>query len=428
MEYDVIVVGAGPAGMLAAATAARYGRKVLLLEHQERPGRKLGITGKGRCNLTNRSGTDRIVAAFPRGGRFLYSAVSRFTPEDVMELFESLGVPLKTERGNRVFPQSDRARDVVEALVRYVKDSGAVLQTNAHVHQLLLENGAVAGVACRTRQGEETFSAPKVLLAGGGLSYPGTGSDGSCYALAKQAGHSITPLSASLAPIVTAEDWPGQAQGLSLKNVSLTVTDGVTGKKVFAKQGEMLFTHFGVSGPLVLSASVWIRPMEPGRYTLSIDLKPALTPEQLDARLVREFEEHSNRDFCNALDGLLPKKLIDPIVALSGIPARQKANAVTKAQRQKLGGLLKHLTLTAKEFRPIAEAIVTGGGVSLKEVSPKTMESKLVKGLYFAGELLDVDGYTGGFHLQMAFSTGYAAGEAMGRWDGIEETVSPKGE
>ena len=416
MEYDVIVVGAGPAGMLAAATAARYGRQVLLLEHKDRPGRKLGITGKGRCNLTNQTGMEGIIAAFPRGGRFLYSALSRFTPEDVMDLFEGLGVPLKTERGNRVFPQSDKARDVVDALVSYVKDSGVKLLCGAHVHKLLLENGAVTGVACRTSQGEETFLAPKVLLAGGGLSYPGTGSDGSCYALAKQAGHSITPPVASLVPIVTVEDWPKQAQGLSLKNVSLTVTDKTTGKQVFAKQGEMLFTHFGVSGPLVLSASVWMRPMEPGRYALSIDLKPALTPEQLDVRLVRDFEENSNRDFCNALDGLLPKKLIDPVVALSGIPAHQKVNALTKVQRQELGRLLKHLTLTAKEFRPIAEAIVTGGGVSLKEVSPKTMESKRTKGLYFAGELLDVDGYTGGFHLQMAFSTGYAAGEAMGSW------------
>ena len=417
MEYDVIVVGAGPAGMLAAATAAQYGRQVLLLEHKDRPGRKLGITGKGRCNLTNQTGIDQIVAAFPRGGRFLFSALSRFTPQDVMNLFEGLGVPLKTERGNRVFPQSDKARDVVDALVNYLKDSGVKLLCGAHVHKLLLENGAVAGVECRTRQGEETFFAPKVLLAGGGISYPGTGSDGSCYTLAKQAGHTLVPLTASLVPIVTAEDWPKQAQGLSLKNVALTVTDRTTGKKVFEKQGEMLFTHFGVSGPLVLSASVWMRPMEPGRYALSIDLKPALTPEQLDARLIRDFEEKSNRDFCNALDSLLPKKLIDPVVALSGIPAHQKVNAITKAQRQELAKLLKHLPLTAQEFRPIAEAIVTGGGVSLKEVSPKTMESKLVKGLYIAGELLDVDGYTGGFHLQMAFSTGYAAGEAMGSWD-----------
>lgn len=417
MEYDVIVVGAGPAGMLAAATAAQYGRQVLLLEHKDRPGRKLGITGKGRCNLTNQTGIDQIVAAFPRGGRFLFSALSRFTPQDVMNLFEGLGVPLKTERGNRVFPQSDKARDVVDALVSYLKDSGVKLLCGAHVHKLLLENGAVAGVECRTRQGEETFFAPKVLLAGGGISYPGTGSDGSCYTLAKQAGHTLVPLTASLVPIVTAEDWPKQAQGLSLKNVALTVADRTTGKKVFEKQGEMLFTHFGVSGPLVLSASVWMRPMEPGRYALSIDLKPALTPEQLDARLIRDFEEKSNRDFCNALDSLLPKKLIDPVVALSGIPPHQKVNAITKAQRQELAKLLKHLPLTAQEFRPIAEAIVTGGGVSLKEVSPKTMESKLVKGLYIAGELLDVDGYTGGFHLQMAFSTGYAAGEAMGSWD-----------
>ena len=417
MEYDVIVVGAGPAGMLAAATAAQYGRQVLLLEHKERPGRKLGITGKGRCNLTNHAGMEQIIAAFPRGGRFLYSAVSRFTPEDVMNLFERLGVPLKTERGNRVFPQSDKARDVVDALVNYVKDSGVTLLCGAHVHQLLLKEGAVEGVECRTSQGEETFLAPNVLLAGGGISYPGTGSDGSCYTLAKQAGHTLVPPVASLVPIVTVEDWPKQAQGLSLKNVALTVTDQTTGKKVFEKQGEMLFTHFGVSGPLVLSASVWMRPMEPERYALAIDLKPALTAEQLDARLVRDFSVQQNRDFCNSLEGLLPKKLIDPVVALSGIPAHQKVNAITKSQRQELVQLLKHLSLTAKEFRPIAEAIVTGGGVSLKEVSPKTMESKIVRGLYFAGELLDVDGYTGGFHLQMVFSTGYAAGEAMGSWD-----------
>lgn len=417
MEYDVIVVGAGPAGMMAAATAAQYGRRVLLLEHKDRPGRKLSITGKGRCNLTNHTGMEQIIAAFPRGGRFLFSAVSRFSPEDVMALFERLGVALKTERGNRVFPQSDRASDVVRALTQYVKDSGAVLLNRAHVHKLLLQNGQAQGVLCRTEQGEETFLAPKILLAGGGLSYPATGSDGSCYTLAKQAGHTLTPPVASLVPIVTKEDWPKQAQGLSLKNVALTVTDNQTGKTVFAKQGEMLFTHFGVSGPLVLSASVWMRPMEEGRYALSIDLKPALTPQQLDARLVRDFSDQPNRDFCNALDGLLPKKLIDPVVALSGIPPHEKVNAVTKAQRQRLGELLKALPLTAQKFRPIAEAIVTGGGVALSEVSPKTMESKLVKGLYFAGEILDVDGYTGGFHLQMAFSTGYAAGEAMGSWD-----------
>ena len=417
MEYDVIVVGAGPAGMMAAATAAQYGRRVLLLEHKDRPGRKLSITGKGRCNLTNHTGMEQIIAAFPRGGRFLFSAVSRFSPEDVMALFERLGVALKTERGNRVFPQSDRASDVVRALTQYVKDSGAVLLNRAHVHKLLLQNGQAQGVLCRTEQGEETFLAPRILLAGGGLSYPATGSDGSCYTLAKQAGHTLTPPVASLVPIVTKEDWPKQAQGLSLKNVALTVTDNQTGKTVFAKQGEMLFTHFGVSGPLVLSASVWMRPMEEGRYALSIDLKPALTPQQLDARLVRDFSDQPNRDFCNALDGLLPKKLIDPVVALSGIPPHEKVNAVTKAQRQRLGELLKALPLTAQKFRPIAEAIVTGGGVALSEVSPKTMESKLVKGLYFAGEILDVDGYTGGFHLQMAFSTGYAAGEAMGSWD-----------
>ncbi len=417
MEYDVIVVGAGPAGMMAAATAAQYGRRVLLLEHKDRPGRKLSITGKGRCNLTNHTGMEQIIAAFPRGGRFLFSAVSRFSPEDVMTLFERLGVGLKTERGNRVFPQSDRASDVVRALTQYVKDSGAVLLNRAHVHQLLLQNGQVRGVLCRTGQGEETFFAPRVLLAGGGLSYPATGSDGSCYTLAKQAGHTLTPPVASLVPIVTKEDWPKQAQGLSLKNVALTVTDHQTGKTVFAKQGEMLFTHFGVSGPLVLSASVWMRPMEEGRYALSIDLKPALTPQQLDARLVRDFSDQPNRDFCNALDGLLPKKLIEPVVALSGIPPHEKVNAITRAQRQRLGELLKALPLTAQKFRPIAEAIVTGGGVALSEVSPKTMESKLVKGLYFAGEILDVDGYTGGFHLQMAFSTGYAAGEAMGSWD-----------
>ena len=334
MEYDVIVVGAGPAGMMAAATAAQYGRRVLLLEHKDRPGRKLSITGKGRCNLTNHTGMEQIIAAFPRGGRFLFSAVSRFSPEDVMALFERLGVALKTERGNRVFPQSDRASDVVRALTQYVKDSGAVLLNRAHVHKLLLQNGQAQGVLCRTEQGEETFLAPKILLAGGGLSYPATGSDGSCYTLAKQAGHTLTPPVASLVPIVTKEDWPKQAQGLSLKNVALTVTDNQTGKTVFAKQGEMLFTHFGVSGPLVLSASVWMRPMEEGRYALSIDLKPALTPQQLDARLVRDFSDQPNRDFCNALDGLLPKKLIEPFAELTGIPPRQKVHDVTREQRE----------------------------------------------------------------------------------------------
>lgn len=406
----LLVVGAGAAGMMAAGVAARRGLCVTLVDKNERPGRKLMITGKGRCNVTNNcGGVQAFLANVPRGGRFLYGALTRFGPDDTMAFFEALGVPLKTERGMRVFPQSDRAVDIVDALARYVREGGC-RTVHGIAETLLLENGCAAGI--RLTDGRE-LRADAVLLCTGGKSYPLTGSTGDGYRLAQRAGHTVTPLSPSLVPIVTEEDWPRELMGLSLKNVELTALDTREERVLHRDLGEMLFTHFGVSGPLVLSASAHIRAPEPGRYRLSIDLKPGLSPEQLDARLLRDFAQNENRDFANALGALLPHKLIPVAVALSGIPPQTKVNQITREMRMRFAALLKHMELTVRGFRPIEEAIVTSGGVATDEISPKTMESKLVPGLYFAGELLDCDAYTGGFNLQIAFSTGHAAGEAV---------------
>lgn len=406
---DVIVVGAGPAGMTAAGTAARRGRAVALLERNARPGRKLMISGKGRCNLTNDCTLAQFMENVPNGGKFLFSAVSQFTPQDVMAFVEGLGVPLKVERGRRVFPVSDKAVDVVDALQNFAAQSG-VRTVHGRAAQLLLENGAVGGV--RLEDGSE-LRAHAVLVCTGGASYPLTGSTGDGYALARQAGHTVAEPRPSLVPLETLEDWPRDAQGLSLRNVTLTVLDTKTGKPVFEELGEMLFTHFGVTGPLVLSASARMAHMEPGRYRLCIDLKPALRPEQLDARLQRDLLQFGSRDFGNSLGGLLPAKLIPVFVRQSGIPAAEKSNQVTREQREAAVRLFKDMELMVKGFRPIEEAIVTSGGVSLREVNPKTMESKLTRGLYFAGEVLNADAFTGGFNLQIAFATGCAAGLAV---------------
>lgn len=404
-QFDLIVVGGGAAGMMAAGTAAQMGLCVLLLEKNNRLGRKLRITGKGRCNIVNNCDVATVIASIPSNGRFLYSAVSQFTPQDVMVFFENLGVPVKTERGNRVFPQSDLAVDVVEALWRYCVGNGVAIVQEEIVTQLRLADGAVSGVCC---QSGVDYAGSAVVVACGGLSYPATGSTGDGYRLAGQAGHTVTPLRPSLVSLViNGRDCPA-LQGLALKNTAISVTDLHTGKVIHTDFGEMLFTHYGVTGPMILSASSHMRDMAPNRYRIVIDLKPALTPEQLDLRLQREFSGQQNRDFINALGALLPRKLIPVMVAKSGIAPNQKCNQITREQRRNFAVLLKEgLRLTVKDFRPVTEAVITSGGVAVTEISPKTMESKLVRGLYFAGEVLDADAYTGGFNLQIAFSTGY---------------------
>lgn len=405
-NYDVIVIGAGAAGLMAAGTAAAQGKKTLVLERNDRPAKKVLITGKGRCNVTNNCTQDHFISQVKTNGRFLYSAIAAFSPQDAMAFFERLGLALKTERGNRVFPVSDRSADVAAALIRYAKEQGAHLET-ARVKELILENGAVKGAS--THEGK-TYYAPSVIVATGGLSYPGTGSTGDGYRFAMQAGHTIMPTEPALIPIVTNEDWCKRAMGLSLKNVTLSVVDVKRDKTVFSELGEMLFTHFGISGPLVLSASSVMDSACLADYRLNIDLKPALSSEQLDKRIQRDFLENLNKDFSNSLGALLPKKLIPVIVYLSGIAPDEKVNQITKEQRARLVQTIKTLTVTPRTFRPIEEAIVTSGGVKVAEINPKTMESKLCGGLYFAGEVIDVDAYTGGYNLQIAFSTGYLAG------------------
>ena len=383
METDHLCIGGGPAGVFAALTAAANGKRCMILEHNKQLGRKLRITGKGRCNLTNNCDRDTLLANIPANGKFLYSALSRCTPQDVMAYFEGLGVPLKTERGNRVFPVSDRAEDIVQALQKAVQRAGIPVVHGDAAH-LILEQGRCLGV--RTADGRE-FRAGTTLLATGGLSYPKTGSDGTGYRLAEEAGHTIVPP-------MTLRLYRGE-------------------KCVFEDLGEMLFTHFGVSGPLVLSASALMRKGSPEDYRLEIDLKPGLTPEQLDKRIQRDLAESPNRDLGNILHALLPAKLILPVLRLCGIAPDTKANTLTKAQRLTLGGCIKAVSLHVRAFRPIEEAIITRGGVSVKEVDARTMASKRCEGLYFAGEILDLDGYTGGFNLQIAFSTAYSAGIAM---------------
>lgn len=394
--------------MMAAITAAGLGKSTLLLEKMNRCGKKISITGKGRCNVTNNCTSDDFFANIPTNPRFLYSAYAGFNSQDCMDFFERLGVPLKTERGNRVFPVSDKAEDIVRALEQGCEDYG-VNRIFSKVTEMITEDGAVKGVKC----GSRTYFAPSVLIATGGKSYPGTGSDGDGYRFAEELGHTVTDIKPSLVPIESDDEYCREMMGLSLKNVVLTLKDTVKNKVVFSEMGEMLFTHFGVSGPLVLSASSHIPQVESGRYIFYIDLKPALDEKKLDERILRDFKEIPNRIFANSLSKLLPSKMIPTVVELSGIDGEKQVNSVTKQERQRLVSLLKAFPVHIRSFRPIAEAIVTSGGVKVSEVSPKTMESKLVKGLYFAGEVLDVDGYTGGFNLQIAFSTGCLAGENM---------------
>ncbi len=403
-RWDAIVIGGGAAGLLCAGYAARRGLSVLVAEGRERPARKILVTGKGRCNLTNNCSPEDFLKNVCSNPKFLYSAIWGYPPASTMALFEELGVPLKTERGNRVYPVSDSARSIADALVGFAKNSGAkILQ--AKVAEILLEEGRAVGV--RTTGGEE-YRGRNIVLAAGGMSYPGTGSDGSSFALARQAGHTITPLRGSLVPILCAGDCCGRMAGLSLKNVTLTLREEGKKKPVFQELGEMLFTHQGVSGPLVLSASALMRKPA-GEYRLFIDMKPALDPAQLDARLLRDFSESPNRDLGNVLSSLLPRAFVLPALEAAELPPDRKGREVTREERRRLGERVKAFPLVPTALGPVEEAVVTAGGVKVSEVDPKTMASRLVPGLYFAGEVLDVDARTGGFNLQIAFATGYAA-------------------
>lgn len=401
----VAVIGGGAAGMMAAATAAEYGASVTLYERNDRFGKKLRITGKGRCNVTNDCTMEEFLSNVPRNPRFLYAALSAFSTEDTKAHFEALGVPLKTERGRRVFPVSDRAADIVAAMERYCRDLG-VEMVNRRISGLVMEEGRVTGV----KWGGQTEPYDAVIVCTGGRSYPLTGSDGDGYRFAEQAGHTIVPLRPSLVPIVCAGNICSRMQGLSLKNVTLRMVDVKSGKTVYEEFGEMMFTHFGITGPLVLSASAHIPDLVPGKYEAQIDLKPALDEKTLDDRLLSDFAKETNKNFENALDALLPRKMIPLMIEASGIDPQKKVHSVTREERHALLSCFKSFKVRPTGFRPIDEAIVTSGGVSVKEVSPKTMESKLVAGLYFAGEILDVDAYTGGYNLQIAFSTGRLAG------------------
>ena len=405
LTTEVCVVGGGAAGLMAAVSAAAAGARVTVLEREERPLRKLRITGKGRCNVTNNCEPEQVMKNTVHNGRFLFSALRAFPPAAAMRFFEELGVPLKTERGNRVFPVSDRAGDVAEALLRGAGRMGVVM-TCARVRELIRdEEGRIAGVKWENG----SLTAPAVILATGGLSYPATGSTGDGYGLAEAVGHSVVPCRPSLVPLVSPDPDCAAMQGLSLKNVRLSLMEAGKGC-IRQEQGEMQFTHFGVTGPMILSASAY---MEPGKtYSLELDLKPALDEAVLDRRLLHDFGENRNRDFRNALGDLLPRLMIPVIVGRSGIPPETKVNAVTREQRRALLQALKHFRISISGTRPIEEAVITSGGIDLRQTVPATMGSRLVKGLYFAGELLDLDACTGGFNLQIAWSTGRAAGLA----------------
>ena len=390
--------------MMAAGRAAELGGDVTLYEKNSYSGKKLRITGKGRCNVCNDCDVNTVIENVPTNPRFLYTALHAFTPADTKAFFEDCGVPLKTERGNRVFPVSDNAEDIVNALRKYTKENG--------VHYLPETVKDVRADADGfTVVGETVRTFDRVIVATGGASYPRTGSTGDGYRFARALGIEVTPLSPSLVPLETIEREPAEMQGLSLKNTALEVIDSVSGKCVYRDFGEMLFSHYGVTGPMILSASSHLKNIERGRYTLKLDLKPALDEKALDARLLSDFAKFQNRDFANSLGELLPQKMIPVIIRRSGIDPQKKVNAITREERHNLLHTLKGYTLTVKGFRPIDEAIITSGGVSVKELSPKTMEAKKVPGLYFCGEVIDVDAYTGGFNLQIAFSTARLASE-----------------
>lgn len=404
MKYDVIVIGGGPAGMFASITAAQQGAKVLLLERNDRLGKKLLITGKGRCNVTNHCTSQEVMQNVPRNGRFLYSAFESFSPAQIMDFFESHGCKLKVERGNRVFPVTDKASSVLECLRNVMHRGGVIVQTG-RVKEILTKDGCVIGVKTE----KQRFDADAVILATGGVSYPTTGSTGDGYTMAKQLGHSIVEPVGSLVPLECAGTDCPEMQGLSLRNVGVKLLNG-KGKVLYKDFGELLFTHFGVSGPTVLSASAHLKGEG---CSLLIDLKPALDEGKLDDRILRDLEQYKNRTMENALTDLLPRSMIPVVLSRLQIPGDLQANSLTKQQRKSLVELLKAFRLEITGRRPVAEAIITSGGVKVSEINPKTMESKLVCGLHFAGEIIDCDAYTGGFNLQIAWATAYAAGMAV---------------
>ncbi|MBQ6921716.1 MAG: NAD(P)/FAD-dependent oxidoreductase [Clostridia bacterium] len=405
--HKVIVIGGGPAGMMAAYISSSNGNAVTLIEKNEKLGKKLYITGKGRCNLTNRISEQNFLNNVVTNGKFLYGAINSFSPNDTVSFFEERGLKLKTERGNRVFPLSDKSSDVIKTLSRALENENVTILLNTTVKNLIIENGKTVGVETE----KEKLYSDSVIICTGGLSYSQTGSTGDGYNFSKNCGHTVVSLKPSLVGIELYGNDFKEMQGLSLKNVSVRFYR--KDKILYEDFGEMLFTHFGVSGPVILSASSHMREMERGRYKISIDLKPALSEEQLDTRILRDFSENINRNFINALNSLLPKKLVPVIVKLSKIPMAAKVNQITKEQRRNLAVLLKNFTVTITDYRPVEEAIVTSGGVDTKQINPKTMQSKLTEGLYFAGEVIDVDAYTGGFNLQIAFSTGRLAAQSV---------------
>ncbi|HWR61606.1 MAG TPA: NAD(P)/FAD-dependent oxidoreductase [Clostridia bacterium] len=407
MKYDVAVIGGGPAGMLAAGTAASMGKRTIIIEKNEKLGKKLFITGKGRCNVTNIAGFDEFMKNIPQNSKFFYSAFSSFSNNDLIELLKSLGLKTKVERGGRVFPESDKSSDVIKALEKYMKQYNTEVLLNTRVLGVRQADGAAGGVLLENGRSLECSS---VIICTGGVSYPQTGSTGDGYDIARKAGHSVKDLMPSLVPLVAGDAFIKDLQGLSLKNVKLRAL--ADGKQVYEDFGEMLFTHYGLSGPIILSASFYVSDyLRKNRdIKLQLDLKPALSEEELDRRIIRDFEKNTNKQFKNSLDELLPQKLIPVIITLSGIEEAKEVHQITREERKGLVRLLKGLTVTVDGTRPIEEAIVTSGGINLKEINPKTMESKLVRGLYFAGEIIDLDAFTGGFNLQIAFSTGYVAG------------------
>ena len=419
----VVVIGGGPAGMLAAISASKQKNEVIILEKMDKCGRKLLITGKGRCNITSSLDINEFIQNVPGNGRFLYSAFSNFTNEDIIQLLKKHGVKVKKERGNRIFPESDHSLDVLNAILKELKECKVEIRTNAQVTEIQTEDGKVTGVTYKDKltNSMQLITADKVILATGGKSYSKTGSSGEGYYLAEKLGHHITEIKPSLVPLICKEKKLCQSlEGLSLRNVGIRFINQENKKVVYEDFGEMVFTKLGVSGPTILSASAHIlraknieKLLEEDKIILQIDLKPALTEEMLDHRIIKDFTEFKNKQFKNSLDELLPKKLIEPVISLSGILEEKRVNEITKGERHKLVQILKKFTLTIKQFGSIEEAIVTAGGVDIKEVNSSTMESKLVKGLYFAGEILDVDAYTGGFNLQIAYSTGYTAGMSL---------------
>jgi len=407
LKYDVAVIGGGPAGMIAAGTAASRGKKTILIEKNEKLGKKLFITGKGRCNITNLADFDEFMKNIPKNPKFFYSSFKNFSNYDLIELLNSLGLKTKVERGSRVFPASDKSSDVIKAFERYLKRYGVEIRLNSKLIGFRHEDGAAKEILI---EGGEVLECESVVLCTGGKSYPQTGSTGDGYEIARRAGHNVSELIPSLVPLVSKDIFIQELQGLSLKNISIKAY--ADDKLLYEDFGEMLFTHYGVSGPVILSASFYISDHigKKKNIKICIDLKPALSEEDLDKRIIRDFEKNINKQFKNSLNELLPQKLIPVIIALSGIDESKEVHQITKQERKSLVQLLKGFTVAISGTRPIEEAIVTSGGINLKEINPKTMESKIIKGLYFAGEVIDLDAFTGGFNLQIAFSTGYTAG------------------